>query len=249
VVVDVATGLTDAEPIKIKSAVTIRKAFEKIYSRGILDVPKRLQVDSGSEFKAEMNDYMDKEEIIVRRGKPSRHSQQALVERRNRSIAEILFKRMSAQELLTGESDPRWVSELPSAIVEINKQQKKKKKLPDPLDGHPQCEGEVCELLDEGALVRVALEHPIDIATGKKTHGRFRATDIRFHPEPRVIDRIVLAPNQPPRYLVGYPNSDKVEKVLYTRNQLQVIPKNERTPSRAVLRGKKFKTFKIEPSD
>ena len=71
VVVDVATGLTDAEPIKIKSAVTIRKAFEKIYSRGILDVPKRLQVDSGSEFKAEMNDYMEKEEIIVRRGKPS----------------------------------------------------------------------------------------------------------------------------------------------------------------------------------
>lgn len=249
VVVDVATGLTDAEPIKMKTAGAVRKAFEKIYARGVLDVPMRLEVDSGGEFKNEMNDYLKDEEIWVRRGKPDRHQQQSLVERRNRTIGEMLFKRMTAQEILTGESDPRWISELSSVIEEINKQQKKKKKQPDPLEGSPRCEGDVCKLLEEGTRVRVALEAPIDVATGKKAHGRFRATDVRWHPEPRVIERVVLAPNQPPRYLVGYPNSDKVERVLYTRNQLQVIPENEKAPSRTVLRGKKFKTFKVEPSD
>ena len=45
VVVDMATGLTEAEPIKVKTAVAVRKAFEKIYSRGVLDVPKKLHVD------------------------------------------------------------------------------------------------------------------------------------------------------------------------------------------------------------
>jgi hypothetical protein len=47
VVVDVATRLTDAEPLKSKESKVVLKAMQKIFKRKILKIPKRLEVDAG----------------------------------------------------------------------------------------------------------------------------------------------------------------------------------------------------------
>jgi hypothetical protein len=86
VVVDVSTHKLDAEPLKKKTNDKVLDGFIKIYSRKILKLPKRLEVDSGSEFKGVVNQYFKNNEIAVRRGKPGRHRQQAMVERYNQII-------------------------------------------------------------------------------------------------------------------------------------------------------------------
>ena len=48
VVVDISTRLIDAEKLKDKNAVSIVKAFIKIYNRDILDVPNNINFDSGT---------------------------------------------------------------------------------------------------------------------------------------------------------------------------------------------------------
>ena len=53
VVVDVATRLTDAEPLKNKEAKTVCNATKKIFRRKILQTPLRLEVDAGTEFKGD----------------------------------------------------------------------------------------------------------------------------------------------------------------------------------------------------
>ena len=51
VVVDIATNITDAEPVKKLDANSVLKAIQKIYDRKILSLPHELITDQGNEFK------------------------------------------------------------------------------------------------------------------------------------------------------------------------------------------------------
>ncbi len=51
-IIDTATRYKAAEPMKDKTANTIVKAIEKIYSETKLKFPNQINVDKGSEFKA-----------------------------------------------------------------------------------------------------------------------------------------------------------------------------------------------------
>jgi len=128
-VVDVGSKIGDAEPLKTKSAEAVIQAFKKIYSRGILNIPLKIQVDSGSEFKGKTAKYFEENNICVRTAEPNRHRQQAVVERRNGMISRPLMERQTAQELITGERDKQWVEDLPEIIEKINISMKKKKKI------------------------------------------------------------------------------------------------------------------------
>jgi len=232
VVVDVATGKTDSEPLKTKSAAAVLEAFKKIYSRGILKFPKRLETDPGTEFKGVVKQYFNDKGAYVRYGLPGRHRMQAVVERRNQTIGTSLLKRQTAQELLTGEPSVEWVEDLPTVVKAIDKNLPQKKKYPDRPTGD-------LNLLDVGTKVRVALDEPRDVTAGKRLHGKFRSGDIRWNPKERVIRQVNLGPGDPPTYLLdGTHGTLKVEDVAYTRNQLQVIPKDEKLPPTSVIRGK-----------
>jgi len=50
-VVDVATALMDAEPLKEKTSDAVLFALKKIYARKVLDLPYKLITDSGGEFQ------------------------------------------------------------------------------------------------------------------------------------------------------------------------------------------------------
>lgn len=246
VVVDTASRKTDAVPLKNKEAHTVLEGLKKIYRRGILHVPKSsIEVDSGSEFKGEVAEWFRKNKCNVRIAKPYRHRQQGLVERRNQTIAHVLFKRMTAQELVTGHPSTEWVDDLSEIIAEMNKHYtklNKKVKLPD----KPVCEGDACRLLAEGTKVRVALDAPVDVL-GNKLHGRFRSTDVRWDPKIRTINQLGIVPNQPPLYyLDGNVGRWRIDPVGYTKNQLQVVSENEQQPKENGGKYKREKYYVVQ---
>jgi hypothetical protein len=166
---------------------------------------------------------------------------QAIVERRNQLIGTALLKRQAAEELKTGQPATDWVNDLPLLIRALNKKAtvnlktQKKHLRKHPLPNKPLI-GKDNILLPIGTKVRVQLEYPIDVATGKKLHGKFRSGDIRWDPKERVIKEILLRPNQPVQYLLdGINGKLQVEPVAYTKNQLQEIPKNEQYPKNDVV--------------
>lgn len=85
-------------------------------------------------------------------------------------------------------------------------------------------------MLEEGTSVRVILEEPRDNVTDEVLHGKFRAGDRRWDDRVRKIYQVLIRPDQPVLYVVTLPDSDKPDKVAYTRQQLQVVQKNEPEP-------------------
>ena len=242
VVVNNGTKALDAEPIKTKENASVIKAFQAIFKRKYVHTPQRLELDAGSEFKGKTKKWFDDNNIKVRIAEVGRHRQQALVERANQTIGSILFKRMTAQEILTGSESKHWTKDLPKLIklmnVHVEKRESKVKKVK-ATDGDVVCAGDACDLLNEGDKVRVALEYPINPVTHEKLHGKFRSSDIRWHPDVRTIKQILLKPNYPPMYLLdGKVGEAKVHPVAYTKAQLQLVPKNEKLPNTNTIRGK-----------
>jgi hypothetical protein len=229
VVVDLATGITDAQPLRKKTPEAVLNALKKIYKRPYLNIPLDFfGTDPGSEFKGVVKRYMNHKGVIMKYGRPGRHRQQAMVESRNYMLGKVLNTRMLGQELLSNETSREWVADLPRVIETLNKYIKTKPKKSD--TPSPHCKGNACNLLDKGTKVRVVLDEPRNIQ-GEKLHGGFRAGDIHFSPQIRTIEQIYLRPGEPPTYRVsGIPN------VAYTKNQLQKVNPSEKAPGKSVLR-------------
>jgi len=219
VVVDCHSRKIDAEPLKNKQAETVKDAFTKIYNRKILELPQRIDVDDGSEFKGQVIKFFERNETDMRFANPQRHRQQAFVERYNQIISVKLFEIMIAKQLETGKINGQWIDNYRGIINEINKKAK-------PIDTKtqlPHATGQSANLLEIGTQVRRALDAPIE-TTGEKLHGKFRSVDIRHHPEIRTIKEIVLRPFNPPLYLLNDLTGKRdYEPVGYTRNQLQIV--------------------------
>lgn len=237
VVVDIGSRMTDAEPLKNHDAASTLKAFKTIYGRKILKKPETMEVDSGSEFKGAVAKWFKDEGIYVRVSKTGRHRQQAIVERKNQQIAKALFRRMSAQQLLTGAVSKEWIEDLPKLIKILNTRSGKRKVKK--LKNLPTAVGDSANLLFPETKVRVALEMPKDEITGKRLVGKFRTTDQRWSADVRTVKQVIIKPNSPPLYLLnGTVGKLKIDPVGYTKNQLQVIEENEKWPSPKVIRGK-----------
>lgn len=249
---DNGSRLIDAEPISNKESATIVKAFEAIFKRGILKKPKKFEVDSGTEFQGQFLAYAKKIGAKVRVAEVGRSRQQALVEKVNQILGTLILKRQSAQELLTGATSREWVSDLKKIIPLLNKHrasqlEKQTKKAPPIKDAEPLCEGDACNLLHEFDKVRVMLESPIRVSTGKKEIGRFRSGDIRWDPKIRTIRAVIIKPNMPPLYVLdGEETKWKITPVGYTKAQLQLVREGEKQPEQAVVRERKNTQYTVE---
>lgn len=229
VVVDLGDRKTDAVPLKTKQAPEIISAFNLIYKRGILTLPDVLTTDAGSEFKGDVKKHLVKLGIRVKHALPGRHRQVGMVEKRNGQIGTELFVRMHDQEFQTGVQSNEWIKDLPKVVKELNK---KAKPTIDKSGGFPVIQKDTV-LLEIGTKVRRALDEPRDVhTTGKKLHGRFRATDLRWDPAERTIENMLINAGHPPVYIL-----DGDTNVAYTKTQLQVIDPNETKPTTKSLRG------------
>lgn len=244
VVVDIGSKLTDAIPVKDKTNATILRAFQKIYNNNILKKPKQIEFDSGTEFKGSVKKWFEDQNIKVVVKKPFRHRQQGIVERRNQIIGKDLFKRMTEEELLTGHPSTQWTDDLKDVLKKMNTKEKKRK--PKKLQNDYQCQGDVCTLLSEGTKVRVALDAPIDVISGKRLHGKFRETDIRYEIKPREIKQVIIQPNQPPLYLVSNDQGETDHRQAYTKNQLLPVKANEKQPDSSKIRPQKGNKYIVD---
>jgi hypothetical protein len=234
-VVDVGSRMMDAEPMKEIHPISAMKALVQIYKRGILKLPEQtFQVDSGSEFKGEFKKYFEKLGINFRVAQAGRHRQQGLIESRNKSVGTPLLKRQTAEELLTGEKSTQWVTFLPIVVKHLNERFKVKNPWDDKHPnyevtfGETTCKGNACDVLNVGTLVRYQLDEPLDVASGKKLAGRFRAGDVKWSLKPVRIEHIQLMPNQPPLYKI------EGRTALYTRGQLQLVSEHDKLPPASV---------------
>ena len=234
-VVDLGSRLTECMPMKSKSSKATAEALQKIYGKPaksrILSKPSRIEVDAGSEFKAEFKKYCDDNKINVRYAEPFRSRQQALAESRNGSIAKPLLRRMLAEELLTDKTCRKWVEYLPKVIEFLNERFKRTdaqiKELQKQTDKLLPVDKFNADLLEKGQKVRYKLDKPIDITTGQRLHGNFRTGDVKWS-KPTEITEVMLIPNQLPLYKV------KNRTNHFTKDQLQAINPTENLPPASI---------------
>lgn len=249
VVVDVADGTTDVEPLKRNTSAETAQAFQTIFRRGILPKPHvMMQVDNGSEFKKDVKKYFEKEHIILRYGKPGRSRQQAFAEQRNFLIARMVALLQTNEELITKEPARAWTKYLPQIRDAINRALERP--LYKPSDEHANLPliPKDTSILEEGTRVRILLDKPADVF-GKTLSGyKFRATDIRFDPDIKTIVQVIIKPDNPILYKVS-----GVPRTAYTREQLLTVddesPPVKEAQNKFVIEkfvGKRKKNNKIE---
>lgn len=198
-----------------KRAKDTVKALKAIYERKkehkILELPDRMEVDHGGEFKGEFKQYMDDKEIFVRYAEPQRSRQQAVVESRNGTVARALMRRMLAEEMLTDKQDTKWVNYLEPTVRFLNERLVNR-------DPHKELEPEdvrdkavkkadaktsvppkykkldkySAELLNIGDRVRYLLDKPKNYTTEKRESGTFWERDIRWSKKVSDIEDVML---------------------------------------------------------
>ena len=118
--IDAASRFKVARPLRTKQARDVAEMIADIYKVGPLTYPKIFQCDNGSEFKGDVTEMIEKNEVKIRRGTIKyKHTHTAFVEALNKILAERLFKVQDAQELNDSEKVlSRWVKHL--LVDELN---------------------------------------------------------------------------------------------------------------------------------
>ena len=233
VIVDVATGQTDGEPLLFQegwngpTSEDVSNAIVKIYNRKILSKPKLLVSDSGQEFQGEkFQDFLEKNAISWKKAIGKRHRQIGLAERRNYSIGKAIMVRQHAESMITQQETRHWVKYWPDLIKAVNDrfshspttEKDLEKKYGDPWKAKQ-------KILPIGTRVRVQLTDPVDFKErGIKSH--WRAGDFRWGQDIYKITGLVLQPHSPILYKLNH-RLKKHEHVAYTRQQLQVVRDDE----------------------
>lgn len=230
VVVDVFNSKCDMEAIKNVDGKSVVKALKTIYSRGILQKPKVLQMDKGTEF---LNYYIDEfcieNNIDNHYNLTNRHRQQAHVEGRNMAIAKNILRWQSYIEKLTGKvKKGGWKKQLPELVEHYNNNLPKRRKsnFDDPVLVSDKKGKD--EILPIGTKVYRILDYPKRAYNNKRySNERFRAGDERWDDKIYYIRNFILNPNMPVLYTLSTTNdmnnNNVLKSVAYTRNQLQKV--------------------------
>ncbi len=119
-IIDTASHYKAAEPMKDKTAATVEKAIEKIYSETNLKFPEEINIDKGSEFKAGVLELFKKHNTKVNVSETSYHKATSMVERFNRTLAERLFKQIHHEEINTNKVIKTWDHLLKPTVDQLN---------------------------------------------------------------------------------------------------------------------------------
>jgi hypothetical protein len=142
-------------------------------------------------------------------------------------IGKALLLRQTAQEMQTGEVSKEWVEFLPLVIKAINK------KLSHTVMKPPEEKAPIitAPILDKGTRVRIQLDAPKDVASGKRLHGGFRASDPRWSIKIYTIESPLITENKHVLYSI-----EGIKHTAFTRNQLQEFSSNEQQPPESIIR-------------
>ena len=120
--IDVASRYKVARPLQTKTAKEVSQMISDIYKVGPLTYPKEVQIDNGSEFKADTTTLFEKHNVVINRVTTKyKHTHTAFVENLNKVLAENLFKIQDVQELNNSNKiSNKWVKYLYSLIDMLN---------------------------------------------------------------------------------------------------------------------------------
>ena len=255
VVIDTSGLALDFEELKDRGAEDVIKAFQKIYKRNYLMKPKMIRTDKGGEFDNELfKEYLKKNKIEHIFSRVKRKSQMALVERLNEEIGRAIFYYLNSQEIRTGTTITNWRHLIPKLREILNERYKTRQEMLNKKRENlpyipPRCQGEVCDVLNEGEMVRIGLDYPRSIEGIKET-GAFRAGDIKYSVKPYKIERVIIKPDNPPLY--------KIEGIPYTyfnRDQLLLASKPYENKAQDIfiieklIRKNKNNTYRVKWKD
>ena len=78
-------------------------------------------VDDGKEFYGDVTNLMERHDVMMQHGDPSKHRSQGIVERFNRTLADRLFSYQYHKELEDpSKSNREWVSRLQNVVSTLN---------------------------------------------------------------------------------------------------------------------------------
>jgi len=206
VVVDSGSKMIGLEAIKTKTPSAVVVAMKKIYARGPLKTPTRLNTDNGTEFKGAFNTYTRGLKINHKMGLPDRHATTKHVEVINGVISKVIFNLQYRAEAKSNwkKHNTDWVKILPDIEKLYNAKMKKRLKK-NPIKITPGKYKDPAKndkvIIPIGTKVYKFLDRPQDPVGNKKLGSNWRATDLRIEKEPRHIEDYAILPDQS---TVGY---------------------------------------------
>ena len=186
-----------------------------------------LQVDPGREFMGTVTKEMKKNNTAIRRGRVEILRDQAIVERFNRTLAELLFGHQYAVEmrLPEGQRSTEWVKRLPAVVSALNNEVthltgkkpeeaiKEKTVFAKPSTPYLRPVGKNEKMLPSGVSVRYLYQ------PGELEGGGQRATNLIWSLKVYNVVKLLVKPDEPFLYhLIDGP------KRGFVREELLVIP-------------------------
>jgi hypothetical protein len=216
---DVATNKVDAEPMKLRDANTITLAFKNIIKRKIIQLPRLVMCDRGSEFKAQFLTFLKQHKIG--RQLCQYHRQLLPVDHICFILGKYLGGAILNEEIKTGNlNTTAWKKHLSKLIKILNDGYTKEPVDPATIDPSPNESG---NLLDIGQKVKLLLNNPINYLDGSKLHGKFRASDIRWSKEDYVICQVHINPSQRVLYTVKDDKNRVLHDCAFVREHLLLV--------------------------
>ncbi len=218
VVDDIYSNYCDFEPLRTKSALEVLKAFQSIFKRGIVTMPKAsIRTDSGSEFKSVVDKYMHDHNILHTWTIPNRHKMLGSCENLNRQLGRIFMTYLSNKTQEFGKQYYNWTDIVDFTRHAINDFKKHPKDI-----SMSEYEPKKLNLSEEpkydvGDLVYRRIEKPMDEFGNKYHNQKFRQGDVRYEMnEPRKIVKVLAyTSNDPWRYILfDLPNVSYAEAEL-----------------------------------
>ena len=199
----------------------ISKLEDMYNTTKFFEIPQIIQCDNG--FDTEMfRKWCNDNDIHLKISDPYNHRANAYVERLNQSIGNYINQIQEDIELETGKTNSEWIEYLPDIIKEINdKHIKTLNKTPEKIPDEIVINKNNNYVIENDTKVRMKLENPISLQ-GKKLHGNFRKTDIRWSPEIYTIVEHYWILGNPILYQIK-DSKGKILKNLYVTERLQII--------------------------
>lgn len=227
--IDVHNSLAGAYPLKDMDSKTIINGFEEIYGtyHRLLSYPKVLQVDN--QFKNRLFQNWARDRVIrLKVNLPYRSRQNAHIERLNQEIGEILFKIMLDEEITTGRQSKTWIPYYRAIINYHNNRiietlgPRRERLNIDTTRTAIRFNKDSKYLIKNGTIVRRLLDSPVEYL-GKRLHGKFRKTDMKWSRELYTVIETIAIPGNPPLYKIMNITTRLPVRALFTNEQLQII--------------------------
>ena len=211
-VVNMRLRLSDVEPLKTKTAISVLNAFKTIYERNIAD--KKIEFiisDQGAEFNNKIFLKFCKDNNIgISFTRVGNHKQNAIVESTNGQYKKFLLYYITYKSQETHTNYKNWLEALFIIRDEMNLiNSTKYPKDINYLDMN--YTGSYNPKFKYGDLVYVKLDNPVSDVANKKLFGKFRYGDNIFSTETYKIIGVNMNPGKQLRYTV----QDEAGNVIY----------------------------------